>query len=284
MRAMFGMPTQRTSMTRSARSPNSERSLRRLRDEMARAAAGADIARPATRRSRAAKREARHAQRGRRPHRPNPAGKGAAMNGPFDFSPAGAARESNAGAGQAGAGLGTPARGSTTSPMARPEREEVWRDGKVVLYRFRGETEPDGEGACADQLRAGQPARTWSTCSRPVDRQGPAGTRRGRLHHRLGLSGSSDRYLTLEDYIERFLGRRGRPPALGIQARRDQPARHLPGRRVLAVLRVAASGQGQEPDHHGHAGGLPHRRQHAVELGARPGRGPVRRHARQRAA
>jgi len=61
------------------------------------------------------------------------------MNGPFDFSPAALAREAMQMQAKLGAGLGT-LREVDDVTYGATEREEVWRDGKVVLYRFRGET------------------------------------------------------------------------------------------------------------------------------------------------
>ena len=51
-----------------------------------------------------------------------------------------------------------------------------------------------------------------------------------------GYPDRADRWLTLDDYINGYIraaSMRSRTP----QGRKDQPARHLPGRRVLAVLR-----------------------------------------------
>ena len=66
------------------------------------------------------------------------------MNGPFDFSPEALAREAMQMQAKLGAGLGT-LREVDDVTYGATEREEVWRDGKVVLYRFRGETEPTAE-------------------------------------------------------------------------------------------------------------------------------------------
>ena len=174
---------------------------------------------------------------------------------------------------------------STTSTTAPPRSEEVWRDGKVVLYRFVGEQAPTAK---VPLLIA------YALVNRPymVDLQADNRSlvkgllARGEDVYIIdwGYPDRSDRFLMLDDYIDRFLG--GAVDHLRAQLRPgcDQPARHLPGRRVLAVLRVAASGARcsnlitmvTPVDFHT-AG------QHAVELDPRHGRGPVRRHARQRA-
>jgi polyhydroxyalkanoate synthase len=98
-----------------------------------------------------------------------------------------------------------------------------------------------------------------------------------------GYPDRSDRFLTLEDYIERFIGGAVDHSCAAPRTRCDQRARHLPGRRVLAVLLRAASGPDQEPHHHGHAGGFPHAGQHAVALDPPSRYRSVRRHAGQRA-
>ncbi|TBR06965.1 MAG: class III poly(R)-hydroxyalkanoic acid synthase subunit PhaC [Lysobacter sp.] len=87
------------------------------------------------------------------------------------------------------------------------EREEVWRDGKVALYRFRRE---DAEPSQAVPLLI-----CYALVNRPymVDLQTDKSIVRGLLERGQdvyiidwGYTDRSDRYLTLEDYIERFLG------------------------------------------------------------------------------
>jgi polyhydroxyalkanoate synthase len=86
------------------------------------------------------------------------------------------------------------------------EREEVWRDGKVVLYRFRGEGEPTQKTPLLI---------CYALVNRPymVDLQSDKSIVRGLLERGQdvyiidwGYTDRSDRYLTLEDYIQRFLG------------------------------------------------------------------------------
>ncbi|MEI2430178.1 MULTISPECIES: class III poly(R)-hydroxyalkanoic acid synthase subunit PhaC [Lysobacter] len=85
-------------------------------------------------------------------------------------------------------------------------REEVWRDGKVALYRFRGEQAPTAK---APLLIA------YALVNRPymVDLQADKSIVRGLLERGQdvyildwGYPDRSDRYLELEDYIQRFLG------------------------------------------------------------------------------
>lgn len=85
-------------------------------------------------------------------------------------------------------------------------REEVWRDGKVVLYRFKGEAPPT---ARVPILIA------YALVNRPymVDLQADRSLVKGLLARGedvyvidWGYPDRSDRYLSLEDYIERFIG------------------------------------------------------------------------------
>ena len=86
------------------------------------------------------------------------------------------------------------------------EREEVWRDGKVVLYRFRGEAAPT---AAVPILVC------YALVNRPymVDLQEDRSLVKNLLACGedvyiidWGYPDRSDRFLTLEDYIERFVG------------------------------------------------------------------------------
>jgi len=85
-------------------------------------------------------------------------------------------------------------------------REDVWRDDKVVLYRFRGERRPTAKVPILI---------VYALVNRPymVDLQADRSLVRGLLERGedvylidWGYPDRSDRYLTLEDYIERFLG------------------------------------------------------------------------------
>jgi len=85
-------------------------------------------------------------------------------------------------------------------------REEVWRDGKVVLYRFAGERKPTAKVPLLI---------CYALVNRPymVDLQEDRSLVKGLLARGedvyildWGYPDRSDRFLTLEDYIERFLG------------------------------------------------------------------------------
>ena len=85
-------------------------------------------------------------------------------------------------------------------------REEVWRDGKVVLYRYRGERTPTAKVPIVV---------SYALVNRPymVDLQSDRSLVKGLLERGedvyiidWGYPDRSDRFLTMEDYIERFLG------------------------------------------------------------------------------
>ncbi len=91
------------------------------------------------------------------------------------------------------------------------EREEVWRDGKVVLYRFRGDRIDGGRRPTAKVPLL----IAYALVNRPymVDLQSNKSIVRGLLERGedvyildWGYPDRSDRYLELEDYIQRFLG------------------------------------------------------------------------------
>jgi polyhydroxyalkanoate synthase len=85
-------------------------------------------------------------------------------------------------------------------------REEVWRDGKVVLYRFIGERAPTAKVPLL---------LVYALVNRPymVDLQSDKSIVRGLLERGedvyvldWGYPDRSDRYLELEDYIQRWIG------------------------------------------------------------------------------
>ena len=181
------------------------------------------------------------------------------MNGPLNITPDALAQEAMTLQQKLSAGLQTLPEVEDVQYGATA-KQEVWRDGKVVLYRFVGEQAPTAK---VPLLIA------YALVNRPymVDLQADRSLVKGLLARGedvyiidWGYPDRSDRFLMLDDYINRFID--GAVDHLRAQLRRGrgQPARHLPGRRVLAVLCVAASAEGEEPDHHGHAGGFPHRR------------------------
>ncbi len=127
------------------------------------------------------------------------------MNGPLNFTPQGLAQEALQLQAKLAAGIGT-LREVDDVDYGITRREEVWRDGKVVLYRFRGDTEPT---ATVPLLIS------YALVNRPymVDLQSDKSIVRGLLARGedvyiidWGYPDRSDRFLTLEDYIERFLG------------------------------------------------------------------------------
>jgi hypothetical protein len=127
-------------------------------------------------------------------------------------------------------------------------------------------------GSAADRVRAGQPALHGRPAGRPFHRARPAGGRHGRLPGRLGLPRPL-RPLPdagrLHQRLPRPLRRRdpqAAPPG------RDQRAGHLPGWHLQPLLRGDAPGQGRQPGDHGDAGRFPDAGQHAVQVGAVPGR------------
>jgi polyhydroxyalkanoate synthase len=127
------------------------------------------------------------------------------MSSPFDFNPEALAREAMQLQSKLGAGLGT-LREVEDVDYGATTREEVWRDGKVVLYRFRGDTTPTTRVPLLI---------SYALVNRPymVDLQADRSIVKGLLARGedvyiidWGYPDRSDRYLTLEDYIERFLG------------------------------------------------------------------------------
>lgn len=102
--------------------------------------------------------------------------------------------------------------GLTTLPQVEDvdygatEKQEVWRDGKTVLYRFKGE----GKRTAKVPLLI-----SYALVNRPymVDLQADKSIVRNLLARGedvyiidWGYPDRSDRFLTLEDYIERFIG------------------------------------------------------------------------------
>ena len=127
------------------------------------------------------------------------------MTGPLDFSPQALAEEAMKLQAKLGAGLGT-LREVEDVDYGATAREEVWRDGKVVLYRFRDDSVPTAKVPLLI---------SYALVNRPymVDLQADKSIVRGLLARGedvyiidWGYPDRSDRYLTLEDYIERFLG------------------------------------------------------------------------------
>jgi len=127
------------------------------------------------------------------------------MYGPLDITPAGLAEEAIRLQQKLAAGLQV-LREVDDVDFGATRREEVWRDGKVVLYRFIGDREPS---ARVPLLIA------YALVNRPymVDLQDNKSLVRQLLARGedvyiidWGYPDRSDRFLDLEDYIERFIG------------------------------------------------------------------------------
>jgi len=127
------------------------------------------------------------------------------MYGPLAITPAGLAEEAMRLQQKLAAGLQV-LREVDDVDFGATAREEVWRDGKVVLYRFVGDREPT---ARVPLLIA------YALVNRPymVDLQDNKSLVRQLLARGedvyiidWGYPDRSDRFLELEDYIERFLG------------------------------------------------------------------------------
>ena len=127
------------------------------------------------------------------------------MNGPLNISLEALAEEATRMQRKLGAGIGT-LRAMDEVHFGVTPREEVWRDGKTVLYRFRGARAPTAKVPLLI---------TYALVNRPymVDLQEDRSMVKGLLEHGedvyiidWGYPDRSDRFLTLEDYIERFIG------------------------------------------------------------------------------
>lgn len=125
--------------------------------------------------------------------------------GPLDLSPEALADEALKMQQKLGAGLNT-LREVDDVNYGATTKEAVWSDGKVVLYRYRGEQAPTAKVPLLI---------SYALVNRPymVDLQSDRSIVRGLLARGedvyimdWGYPDRSDRYLTLEDYVERFLG------------------------------------------------------------------------------
>jgi polyhydroxyalkanoate synthase subunit PhaC len=127
------------------------------------------------------------------------------MYTPFDVRPDQLAEEAAKVQQKLGAGLAT-LRDMGDVHYGVTAKEEVWRDGKVVLYRFKGERAPTARIPLLI---------CYALVNRPymVDLQDDRSLVKNLLALGedvylidWGYTDRSDRFLTLEDYIERFLG------------------------------------------------------------------------------
>lgn len=124
--------------------------------------------------------------------------------GPLDFNPEAIADEMSRVQAKLSAGLET-LRDVGNFDYGATEREEVWRDGRVALYRFRPQR----------QVLARTPILVcYALVNRPymIDLQDDRSLVKGLLERGedvyvldWGYPDRSDRFLTLEDYIERFI-------------------------------------------------------------------------------
>lgn len=127
------------------------------------------------------------------------------MTGPLNISPGKLAEEAARFQQKLGAGLQT-LREVDDVDYGATAKQEVWRDGKVVLYRFVGDRTPTAKVPLLI---------SYALVNRPymVDLQDDKSIVRNLLARGedvyivdWGYPDRSDRFLTLEDYIERFLG------------------------------------------------------------------------------
>jgi len=127
------------------------------------------------------------------------------MTSPLHFTPEALAAESMEVQRKLGAGLDT-LRNLDEVEYGATHKEEVWRDGKVALYRYRGENTPTARIPLLI---------SYALVNRPymVDLQADRSIVKGLLARGedvyiidWGYPDRSDRFLTLEDHIERFLG------------------------------------------------------------------------------
>ena len=125
-------------------------------------------------------------------------------NTPFDVTPDKLAEEAATVQQKLGAGLAT-LRELDDVHYGVTAKEEVWRDGKVVLYRFRGDKTPTAKVPLLI---------CYALVNRPymVDLQDDRSMVKNLLALGQdvylidwGYTDRSDRFLTLEDYIERFI-------------------------------------------------------------------------------
>ncbi len=132
------------------------------------------------------------------------------MTGPLNISPGRLAEEAARFQMKLGAGLQT-LREVDEVDYGATAKEEVWRDGKTVLYRFIGDGIP-GKSRPTAKIPL---LISYALVNRPymVDLQDDKSIVRNLLARGedvyiidWGYPDRSDRFLTLEDYIERFLG------------------------------------------------------------------------------
>ena len=126
------------------------------------------------------------------------------MYGPFNITPEALAKEADTLQHKRAAGLDT-LRAMDDVHYGATAKQEVWRDGKVVLYRFQGPRPPSAKVPILI---------CYALVNRPymVDLQDDRSLVKNLLALGedvylidWGYTDRSDRFLTLEDYIERFI-------------------------------------------------------------------------------
>ena len=127
------------------------------------------------------------------------------MTGPLNITAQSLAAEAGTMQRKLGAGIAT-LRGMHDVHFGVTAREEVWRDGKTILYRFKGDRAPTAKVPLLV---------CYALVNRPymVDPQADRSLVKGLLERGedvyiidWGYPDLSDKFLNLEDYIERFLG------------------------------------------------------------------------------
>ena len=133
-------------------------------------------------------------------------------------------------------------------------KDAVYKEDKLVLYRYRSQAKK----RCKVPLLI-----SYALVNRPymTDLQPDRSLVRSLLDLGIdvylidwGYPDGADRYLTLDDYINRYIDNCVEQYLRRAWAEANQPAGNLPGRHILAVLQRAASGEGAQPDHHGDSG------------------------------
>ena len=97
--------------------------------------------------------------------------------------------------------------------IATTPKDEVWREDKVTLYRYRPVAETKVEYPGPDRLRADRALRHGRPPGGPLARAQPAAARRRPLRRRLGQPDPGRPAATIDDYVDDYLA--GPSPRLG---------------------------------------------------------------------
>ena len=170
------------------------------------------------------------------------------MYSPFKFTPATLAEEAFKMQQKLGAGFKT-LRDVEDVTYGATDKEAVYTDGRLVLSASRVKA-AHHEDALLIVYALVKPPVHCGPAERQVAGAQPARARRRPLPHRCGAIRTARSLPHDGDYIERFIG--GCVEFLKhATAWRRSTCSHLPGGAFSAVLRVAASAQRAQPDHHG---------------------------------